>query len=340
MKVLFIGGNGNISWWCVQEALNKGYEVWELNRSATLSTRREIQSEVHKLTGDMRNPQEIKELIKDLEFDVVCDFICFNPEHAQTNIKLFRNKTKQFIFISSESIYKRKSEYLPFKESCEQVNPEESSPYIAGKILCERVFKEAYEKEGFPLTIVRPGYTYDTIVPVSIGHNCFSAPQRFINGQPVLISGDGTNLWTFTNSRDFASAFVELIGNKNAVGEDFHITSDEWLSWNEQSEILLDVLNVKEKKYIHVPYQDALGFDFFQAKDLIKIKMWHSIFDNSKIKKIAPKWSAKIKLKDGLKTTMDWLFEEDVRRRITPDVEKIFDILYEKYPNNVKGEIL
>lgn len=330
MKILFIGGNGNISWYCVEEALKRGHEVWELNRSMTLATRRDIQPEVHKLTADIHDLNKTKELLDGSRFDAVVDFICYNESDAQEAISLFKGSCGHFIFISSEAVYKRAGKNFPFREDCEQNDPDNSDYYIRGKVKAERVFREAMA-EGFPVTFVRPAYTYDVIVPVSIGHNCFTAPQKFLDGFPALIAGDGTNIWAFTHSSDFARALIPLVENPDTIGEAFHIATDEWLSWNEEMEILFSALGIKEYKSIHVPYEDALKLDYFQPKDLMAQKMWHHIYDTSKVKSFVPGWKAEISFEDGIRQTLEWLYGKDVRRRINHKHSEELDKLYKKY---------
>ncbi len=330
MKILFIGGNGNISWYCVETALQYGYEVWELNRNMTVSTRREIQPQVHRLVGDLRNSDQMAEILRNRHFDVVCDFICYNEVQARSAVELFRGKTEQYIFISTESVYKRSTQALPFKETTEKIDFLEEDSYIYGKIKAEKVFAKAY-KEGFPVTVVRPAYTYDVIVPAPIGHNCYTAIRKYEEGYPVLVPGDGSNLWTFTHSKDFAEAFVQLFGKHQAIGEDYHITSDEWLTWNDVAEILCDALNLKSHKIIHVPYNEVMEIKFFNDKELLRQRMWHDIYDNNKIRQVTNQWRAKIKFQDGVVDTLNWLKEKDIRRRNNPQLEAELDSLYLKY---------
>ena len=340
MKILFIGGNGNISWYCVQVALEHCNTVYVLNREQSLKTRRDIQPQVIKLKADIRNKEEAKNVLKGLEFDCVIDFICYNEEDAKLDIELFKDKTKQFIYISSVTVYKRKTKYLPFKENTPQWEDTDYN-YALDKVKCERIFMQAFREEKFPITIVRPAHTYDTIIPVSIGHNCFTAPQRYLDGKPVLIAGDGTNLWTLTHSKDFAEAFIYLIGNKEAIGEDFHITGDEWLTWLEITDYLLEALDIKNAKYIHIPINDIINIEIptsnnFKFSSCFGIafkgqRMWCDIFDNSKIKSFAPNWKSKILFKDGIKETINWMFEKDVRRRFNNDLNEILEMLTLKY---------
>jgi nucleoside-diphosphate-sugar epimerase len=332
LKILFIGGNGNISWHCVSELIQAGHNVVVLNRRFNTTTRKVLPAETGKILCDIRNIDNAGKILEREEFDVVCDFICYNSEQAKNAIALFKEKTNQYIFISSDSVYKRETKNLPYQENCPQNNPETSCSYVAGKIEAERIFKSAFEDIAFPVTIVRPAYTYDTIVPVSIGGNCFTAPQRYIDGKPVLIAGDGINLGTFTHSNDFAAAFTGILGNPEAIGEDFHITSDEWLTWNEMLEFLVSALHIKNPNYIHIPMYDILESNFAaNQKDIIYQKMFHNIYDNSKIKRTVPGWKAKISFAHGIKQTINWLFEKDSYRRIIPELDMMLEELTVKY---------
>ncbi len=333
MKVLFIGGNGNISWSCVQECLNAGHEVVELNRAATRNTRRMVQPEVRQITADIRNSGIVLQVLKDESFDAVCDFICFNGEQACKAINVFCERTKQYIVISSEAVYKRESNNLPFRENTKQYEEDVADPYIAGKIQVEKVFREANKMEGFPVTIVRPGYTYDTIIPVPVGHNCFTAPKKFMEGYPLLMPGDGENLWSPLHSADFARAFVCLIGNNKAIGEDYHITGDILLTWNELAGQLLDALGIDNKNILHIPRKDAFQICAFHSELVMQQHLWHYIFDNTKIKSIANGWKQEISFADGINKTVKWLFEADIRRRVNPLYDEELEKLYKIYWN-------
>ena len=232
MKVLFIGGYGNISWYCTKKAIELGYEVYLLNRELTTKTRREIPKEAMVIVADYRDIEQTKQAISPYSFDVVCDFICYNAEQAKNAVALFKNKTKQYIFISSDSVYKNPDSDGLFRETSEKYKEGESSQYINGKLEAEHVFMDEYMNSGFPITIVRPGYTYDTIIPYSIGHNCFTTVQRCIDGKPLLIAGDGENKWTFTHSKDFAEAFVQLFGKKECIGEAYQLSGECVESFN------------------------------------------------------------------------------------------------------------
>ncbi len=331
MKVLMIGGNGNISWFCTKELIDAGYEVFELHRGVTYSTRRDVHPEAKIIKADIRESVGTKKVLEGMSFDVVCDFICYNGEQARNAIDLFFDRTKQYIVISSDVIYERKISNLPFSEQADIRSIDGASDYIRGKLELEEVFKKAYQEKGFPVTVVRPGYTYDTIVPVSIGHNCWTAVDKILSGLPLLIGGDGQSIWNMTNSRDFAKAFIGLVGNPDAIGEAFDIATDEWVTWNDASEILLKSLGVDKTLVFHVPYERALHNPDFQPDDMNFERMWHSFRSNKKIHSFVPSYHPTVSFEEGIKMTLDWLFEKAQRRRIVGKYSDMLDKLYKEF---------
>ena len=331
MKILFIGGNGNISWWCVEEALKNNNEVYELNRAMTRATRRTVQVGVHELIADARDEKAVQCAIGDVVFDVVCDFICFNKSQAEQMIRLFEGKCSQYIVITSEAVYRRESRYLPFKEDTPQYDETIQDNYILGKIEVEHTFKKAYQDNGFPMTIVRPGYTYDTIVQMPVGQNCFTAPRRLMQGYPFLMPGDGVNLAAPLHSRDFARAFIGLIGNKKAVGEDFHIAAEQLITFNEMAKGILSALDLDTENILHIPYNEAIEITDFYSKVVSRQHMWHYIYDVSKIKAIVPGWKQEIEFSKGIGETFSWLLTEKTRQRINLEYDRKLEEIYKKY---------
>lgn len=319
MKILITGGNGNISWWFVQLAFEQGHDVYVIGRSFNKPTRRELPFGIHKIVCDIRDFEATKKTLAGLHFDAVCDFICYNKEQALQAIELYREKTDHYVLISSEAIYKRETKFLPFKETTPTADLEISGKYIRGKIEAEIEFKKAYESLDFPLTIIRPSFTYDTLMPTSIGFNCYTAIRRYKEDNIALIAGDGDNLWTFTHARDFAHALLGVIANKQSIGEDYHITSDERLTWIDATKIILETLQLHDTKIVHIPKQWILENSFFGEKDSLKNKITHNnTYDNTKIKKLLPEWSSTISFKNGVAETLKWLDENPLRQRINP----------------------
>ena len=337
MKVLFVGGYGNISWYCTKKAIELGYDVFLLNREQTTKTRREIPKEAKVILADYRDFERTKNALKNEKFDVVCDFICYNGQQAQQAVETFRGTTKQYIFISSDSVYKTPDADRLFRETSEKYQLGESSPYINGKLEAESVFIKAYENEEFPVTIVRPGYTYDTIMPYSIGHNCFTTVQRCIDGKPLLIAGNGNNKWTFTHSRDFAQAFVQLFAKEECIGEDYQLSGDCVESFNTVMYKILQLLGVKTYSVIHIPPEGLLKHEEFSPKDMLH-RLQNRVFDNSKIKSIAKGWETKIGIDEGLKETITWMLEKPERQRFVKTLDDNLENLTKEF-YNLKEEI-
>jgi len=328
MKVLFLGGYGNISWWCVEKCIQEGYDVYILNRALTTQSRRPMNKHVKIINCDLRNIEQAKKSIESLQVDVVCDFICYNKKEAIDTIELFEGKIKQYIVISSAANYDRRKLKYPITEDSLQYSEYD---YVANKIEMEKVFLQAFQQRRFPVTIVRPAQTYDTLIPDAIGRADFTIANRILNKKPIILFGDGMTLWTLTHASDFANAFFYLIGNAKTLGEDFHITSDELLTWRDITNMTADALGVSEVKTV------------FMTTDYIKYHhpeigipiQWHrmccDIYDNSKIKSIATSWSCKVPFISGIKKSIEWLMEDSNRRRINNDLDKSIDDLISLY---------
>lgn len=339
MKVLFIGGNGNISWWCVEEAIARGYEVYELNRGMTRNTRRAVQHEVHEIIADIRDEEAVLRAIDNETFDVVCDFICFNEDQARQAIRIFSGKCSQYIVISSEAVYRRESRYLPFRENTPQYSGDVEDSYILGKINVEKTFRNEYRDSEFPVTIVRPGYTYDTIIQMPVGQNCFTAPRKLIEGYPFLMPGDGENLVAPLHSRDFAKAFTGLIGKKETIGEDYHIAAEKLITWNEMAMDILLALNLDPGNILHIPYAEAVKITEFYSSVVNRQHMWHYIFDDTKIKNVVSEWRQETSFAEGIKETVSWLLADTKRQRINFDYDRKLERIYARYWKGKRNEL-
>lgn len=340
LKILFIGGNGNISHHCVLEAVRQGHDVYVLARGVTFKTRRVPPSQVTQVKIDYSDKMAVSLWIEKNPVDVVIDFLCYHSVDAEAAIGLFHGRVSRYVFISSVTVYKRPAK-LPFRETSERwLNTDYG--YALEKLNAEKAFVKAYERLGFPVTIIRPAHTYDTIVPVSIGHNCYTVPRRYLEGKPVLIAGDGTNLWTLTHSSDLAVALIELLQIESTVGQDYHITSDEYLNWLEITRHLLDALNIlsNEDEWIHIPTREILKMELpksqhmkisFLGKAYYGQRMWCDIYDNQKIKKTIPNWHAKTNFQTGIKQTITWLQQDPHRQRINDDLNKLLDDLTDRF---------
>lgn len=331
MKILFIGENGNISWYCVQKALEMGHDVWGINRGVTVLTRKAVQPEVKQIHCDIRHLEDVRSALPDIKFDCICDFICMNGEQAEERIKLFEGRMRQYVLISSAAVYKRQASSLPFTETAEQYELSEVRGYIAGKIAAERAFIRAFEEKSFPVVIVRPHMIFSTLLLTPVGRNDFTQAKMILDGKPLLMLGDGNNLVAPMHSEDFANAFVPLLGNPSATGEAFHIANTNLLTWNECMEQFLAALPTDNKRICHIPGADIEKWDIFEDKDLLRQQMWHDIFDCSKIKTMVPGWKPLIPYREGIVRTVRWLMENPQYQRFNAAYADKMELLYEAY---------
>ena len=331
MKVLFIGGTGNISSACSELAISKGIELYHLNRGVSAGIRNV--KGMKTIISNIRNFDETKNAIKDYHFDVVVDFIAFEPEHIQNDIKLFTGKTNQFIFISSASVYQTPPEKLPVTENTPIENP--YWEYSRKKIACENVLRDEYKRNGFPYTIIRPSHTYDkTSIPVIGGYTVL---HRMLQNLPVVVPGDGTSVWTLTYHKDFAVGLVGLLGRNEAINEVFHITSDEWLTWNGIYDILAKELNIIPH-LIHIPSEIIVKYNQTIGDGLLGDKAHSMIFDNSKIKKIVPDFNPKTSFYEGVKEIVKWYNENTKQKKSDKDINDFMDRIigdFSKFENTI-----
>ena len=318
MKVLFIGGTGVISSACSELAIARGIELYHLNRGKSAGIRKV--EEVKTIISDIRNFDETRKALLGYEFDVVVDWIAFEPQHIRNDINLFSNRTNQFMFISSASIYQTPPEKLPITEDTPLDNP--FWEYSRKKIACENILREEYLKSGFPFTIVRPSHTYDkTSIPILGG---YTALQRMKQLLPVIVHGDGTSIWTLTHHKDFAVGLVGLLGKPEAINEAFQITSDEWLSWNNIYTTLAGELGV-EPRLIHVPSDVIARYDREIGDGLLGDKAHSMIFDNTKIKQFVPDFNPQISFRQGAKEIVKWHEENPMPEKYDEHINTLME---------------
>lgn len=328
MKVLLIGGTGTISTAVSALAAASGVELYLLNRGNKPCF---VPENAKVLTADINDEEHVKSLVSGLRLDVVADFIAFEPKHVLRDWNIFRGKTSQYIFISSASAYQKPLSSPLITESTPLSNP--FWDYSRKKIACEEALMEKYRSEGFPVTIVRPSHTYgDWAVPVAVHgrHGSFSVIERIRRGKKVIVHGDGASLWTVTHNTDFAKAFVGLMGNSHAIGEAYHITSDESLTWNQIYEIVGSALGVRPD-IVHIPSDilAALHEPFYGG--LIGDKAHSVIFDNTKIKRTVPGFAATVRFDEGVRRTIDYIYSHSECRREDREFDVWCDNLTEAY---------
>ena len=318
-RVLIIGGNGIISGSVTRLAVERGMQVTLLNRG-TSTLRRAIDG-VETVIGDADDPASLRAAVAGRDFDVVVNFRAFHPEQVAADVELFSGRTGQYVFISSASAYQKPIAHLPIVESTPLRNP--FWEYSRNKISCEDVLVSAYRERGFPMTIVRPSHTYDpTLIPLDGG---WTVLDRMRRGVPVVIHGDGTSLWTLTHARDFARAFVGLLGNPHALGAPVQITSDESLTWDAIARLFAGALGV-EASIVHVA-SETLARDVPYGDGLLGDKAHSVVFDNSRVKSLVPGWRATIPFAEGVREIVDWHLAEPSRQTVDAALDAVYDRL-------------
>ena len=322
-RILIIGGNGIISGSVTRLAVERGMAVMLVNRG-TSTTRPPIDG-VESMIGDADDAASLRAAVGTREFDVVVNFRAFTPAQVRADVELFSGRTGQYVFVSSASAYQKPVAHLPIVEATPLRNP--FWEYSRNKIACEDLLVAEYRESCFPMTIVRPSHTYDsTLIPLD---GSWTALDRLRRGVPIVLHGDGTSLWTLTNARDFAGAFVGLLGNPHALGAAVQITSDESLTWNAIAGLLADALGV-EARIVHVA-SETLAKHVNYGDGLLGDKAHSVVFDNSRVKSLVPGWQAIIPFSSGAREIVEWHLADPARRVVDAGLSATYDRLVAQF---------
>lgn len=330
MKVLFIGGTGLISSACSELAVERGMDLYILNRGK--SGKYPVPKGAKLLIGDIRaDVAGVAQILAGHTFDAVVDWIGFTPTDMEADMELFRGKTRQFLFISSASAYQKPVSHYLITESTPLANP--YWEYSRNKIACEERLLKEYRDAGFPVTIVRPSLTYGpTMIPLCMGswNHPYTLVDRMKKGQKVIVPGDGTSLWVATWNGDFAKGLVGLLGNQQALGHAFHITSDEVLTWDQMYQEVAAAVGV-EAQIVHLPSEYIAAFEGWQIGNLLGDKAASVVFDNSKIKRFVPGFLATVSWAEGVRRALAWHEADAARCTIDEAANKIWDKMIAVY---------
>jgi nucleoside-diphosphate-sugar epimerase len=336
MKVLFIGGTGNISLASTRLAAEREIELTLLRREQRAA---DLAKNVSTIRADVTDEAAVAQALGNQCFDSVVDWVAFTPADVERDIRLFRARTRQFIFISSASAYQKPVGHYLITESTPLANP--YWQYSRDKIACEERLMKAYREEGFPITIMRPSLTYgDTQIPLAVNswQKSWTAVDRMRRGKKVIVPGDGSSLWVITHNSDFAQGLVGLLGHQQAIGHAFHITSDEAMTWDQFYRITAQAAGV-EARIVHIPSDFVCACLPDELGSLTGDKAASVVFDNSKIKRFVPGYLAKVPYVQGIQRTIAW-FDADARRKeIDEDANASWDKLIDAYENGL-GEAL
>ena len=330
-----IGGTGTISSAITRQLAASGHDLWLLNRG---HRKDEVPTGVRQIIADVDDTDEVLRQIGDAQFDAVCEFIGFVPSQVERDIRLFKGRTRQYVYISSASAYNKPAANHVITEGTTLANP--YWEYSRNKIACEELLLKAYREEGFPVTIVRPSHTYcERAVPVSVHglKGSWQVLKRMLEGKPVIVHGDGSSLWTLTWNEDFASGFIGLLGNPKAIGEAFQIMSDEQLTWNQIYECVARALHVTPRLY-HVS-SDFLAATSPKAWDftgnLLGDKAVTVVFDCSKLKRVVPGFQAVTRFDEGVRRCVDHILAHPELQVEDPDFDAWCDRVIEAQERSV-----
>jgi len=333
MRILFIGGTGIISTACTKLAIARGLDLTLLNRG-----KRPPIAGAKQVVVDVNQIAEARRALGDKPWDVVVDFISFTPADIEARLALFRGNVRQFIFISSASAYQKPvTDYL-VTESTPLANP--FWDYSRNKIASEERLMRALREEAFPVTIIRPSFTYgDTVIPLPMNSwpLPYTAVDRMRRGVPVIIPGDGTSLWTLTHNSDFAKALLGLFGHQGSIGHPFHITSDEVLNWNQIHDAVAEAAGVDKPKFIHIA-SDFISACLPEEEGGLQGDKSNSIVcDNSKIKRFVPDFVATVRFRDGIKHSIAWYDADPARQVIDHAANEKYDKLIAAYERGLSS---
>jgi nucleoside-diphosphate-sugar epimerase len=330
LRVLFVGGTGVISSGCAQLAVERGIELVVLNRGQ--SHKLDVPPGAAAVRGDIRtDPDGVAQLLHDRRFDAVVEWVAFTPDHIEQDLRIFAGRTRQFVFISSASAYQKPPSRYPITEDTALVNPRWQ--YSRDKIACEERLMRAYREDGFPVTIVRPSLTYGrSQIPLVLGswQHPWTMIDRMQRGAPVIVPGDGTSLWTVTWNGDFAKGLVGLLGLEKSLGQAFHITSDEVLTWNAIFREAAHAVGV-EPSIVHIASDWIAAHHSAFEGTLLGDKAHSAVFDNSKIRRFVPDFACTVPWAVGVRRAVAWFEEDPARRTVDPAHNRVLDGLLAAY---------
>jgi nucleoside-diphosphate-sugar epimerase len=311
LRVLYIGGTGEISFECVHESIRLGHDVAVFNRG---NHNAGLPAECRLLRGDVEDDTAYRQLAAQ-NFDVVCQFRLFTTQAIERDIATFRGHCGQYVFISSASVYAKPVRNLPITEATPLNN--RFWAYSRAKADMEAILRNQSYLE---YTIVRPSHTYRTRMPTPMGHNI--EVSRLLRGKPVVVPGDGESLWTVTHAQDFARPFARLLDDHNAIGEAFHITADRQWPWNEILEAIAAASGVRDYSFVHVASDTLIQYRPEWEGPLLGDKSYSVVFDNTKVKRVVGDFDTPIDPWQGMRMVAERFPPSD---HIDPAIDQLLD---------------
>ncbi len=333
MKVLFIGGTGIISTASTRLAVERGVELFLVNRGG----HPERSDGATTIVVDAHDEEATDRALAGHHFDVVVDWVAYTPQDVERDIRLFLGRTDQFVFISSASAYEKPPTPWLITEETRLHNP--FWAYSRDKIDCEERLWRAHREDGLPVTVVRPSLTYgDTQVPLAVNswERPYTAIARLRAGKPLIVPGDGTSLWTITHNSDFAVGLLGLIGRSEAIGQAFNVVSDEVLTWDQIYQQTAAAAGA-EPRLVHIASDFIAACLPEMSGSLLGDKSRSVVFDTTKLRRLVPEFRTTLPFAEGIRRTIAWLDGDPARREVDARMDEDLDRLVDAYQRGLAG---
>ena len=319
MKILFVGGTGNISADCAALLHERGHEILVLSRG-----RNAVPPGYRAVQADRKDAAAMRAALNGVQPDVVLNFLGYDLPDVQVDYELFNGVVRQYVFISSAVVYAKPPRQLPMTEDGPLGNP--FWDYAQKKLACEQWLQQRWKEARFPVTIVRPSHTYSKRwIPNAVSSGSYTFAARLEQGKPVFVHDEGESPWTLTTTADFAVGLAGLLGKPEAVGEAFHITSDEVLTWNQIYAEIAAALGVRSPQIVKVP-TDFICQMAPQLTGTLKGDKAHpAVFDNSKLKRFVPGFHCRTPFRVGVRESVRWLREQPEQQNRKPELDELIE---------------
>ena len=319
MRILFIGGTGNISADCAALLHERGHEILVLSRGRT-----QVPAQYRALVADRHDTAAMRAVLQTARPEVVLNFLGYELADVQSDYQLLRGAVSQYVFISSATVYAKPPPRVPIAEDNPLGNP--WWDYAQKKQVCEEWLLERWREEQFPVTVVRPSHTYShRWVPNAVSSASYSFAARLEHGKAIFVHEDGQSLWTLTAASDFALGLAGLVGNPATRGEAFHITSDEALSWNQIYAEIAAAVGAKNPQVVNIPTEFICQVAPQLTGNLKGDKSHAGIFDNSKLKRFVPGFACRKPFRVGVRESVEWLRAHPQEQNLKPEVDELIE---------------
>lgn len=309
MNVLILGGTGVISGGILRTLLAKRHKVTVFHRGRTPLK----EKGVAEIFGDRKDHAAFESMMKGRKFDAVMDVLCFNRADAESAFRAFKGRVKHYIHTSTVCAVGVPT----YKVVCDESEPYHPvTGYGRGKAEVEKFYLWAWKRHRFPVTIIRPSHTYGPGGGWVLGTllhdwdwDCETL-NRIRRGAPVVVHGDGENLWQSCYSDDIGKAFEGALGKPWVRGEIYNACGRDIITWNEHY-LRLGRAMGRKTKIVHLPTDIIVKVAPEQATGFLReIARFHGAYSTAKIRDHIPEFNPQIDVVEGHRRHWRWLVSE------------------------------